>query len=87
MIALEWFDPSLFDLRWPWLLLLAPLPLLMRRLLPPARTGAALAVPFMGRLRALAGGGGAVAGRRPFWLASIAWLLLLCAAAQPRWLG
>ena len=82
MAALEWLD-----LQWPWVFLLVPLPWLARRLLPPARAGAALAVPFIDRLRALAGGGGVVAGRRPLWLASAVWLLLLCAAAQPRWLG
>lgn len=81
------FELAWFDFHWPWLFLLAPLPWLVRRLLPPARPGAALAVPFMGRLRALAGGGGGVAGRRPLWLGLLIWLLLLVAAAQPRWLG
>jgi Ca-activated chloride channel family protein len=76
-----------FTLAWPWLLALAPLPWLLRWLLPEAGGGAvqALRVPWYE----------AVAGRqsnnlrRPLLmvLASVAWLLLVGAAARPQWVG
>ena len=76
---------------WPWLLLLLPLPLLVRRLLPPADATeeAALRVPD---LALFAGDGAAKLGsftrrRWPLWLAALAWLLLVIAAARPVWLG
>ena len=76
---------------WPWLFLLLPLPLLVLRLLPPAdeTEEAALRVPD---LAPFAGDGATKAGsfkprRWPLWLASLAWLLLVIAAARPVWLG
>ena len=46
----------MFEFAWPWIFLLAPLPWLMRRLLPPADSGeAALRVTFIADLEALAG--------------------------------
>lgn len=76
-----------FTLAWPWLLLLAPLPWLLRTLLPESRAGdfQALKVPWF---EAVAGG---KAGwmKRP-WLALVAalvWLLLLLSAARPQWVG
>jgi hypothetical protein len=49
---------------WPWWLLALPLPWLVQRWLPAARSpSAALKVPFGGRLDAIAGAGG-FAGRR-----------------------
>lgn len=80
----EWFA----GFAWPWLLLALPLPWLVRRLLPAARsTSAALKVPYGARLDAIAGGGGfARGGHAPWWL-WLAWLLLCVAAARPQQLG
>lgn len=79
----------MITLVWPWLLALAPLPLLLRRWLPaqaPARQ-AALKTPF---LDDFGSDPGQIAGserRWPLWLAACAWLCLLLAAARPQWLG
>ncbi len=75
---------------WPWMLLALPLPLLVRRLLPPAGDAreAGLKVPSLS--------GFAVLADRPrveklrdwrFWLALAAWLLLVAAAARPERIG
>ena len=72
-------------LLWPWVFLLAPLPLLIRALLPPAVGGPALRVPSLDRFRGLPGGG---AGPREWpWLALALWLCLLLAAARPQWVA
>jgi len=76
-----------FALAWPWLLLVAPLPWLIRWLLPeaPARGLQALKVPWY---MAVAGSG-AAGIRRPVmaWIAALVWLLLVLAAARPQWIG
>ncbi|PJJ97669.1 hypothetical protein CO641_10235 [Lysobacteraceae bacterium NML91-0213] len=78
------------DLAWPWLLLALPLPWLLRRLLPPVSTSAALRVPWADRLET---GAGATAVRRGasgglrVWLAAVAWACLCVAAARPQALG
>jgi Ca-activated chloride channel family protein len=74
-------------LAWPWLLLLLPLPWLLRRWLPAAAGGAlqALKVPWFA----------AVTGTGEGWirrtglavLAGLVWALLLLAAARPQWVG
>jgi Ca-activated chloride channel family protein len=74
-------------LAWPWLLALAPLPWLLRLLMPVSRSNdlQALRVPWFS---AVAGGKGGWM-RRP-WLALVAtlvWLLLVIAAARPQWIG
>lgn len=80
----------MFEFAWPWAWLALPLPWLCWRLLPPraARQDAALRVPD---LRDFARGSApAVPGRpRNFrrWLGLLAWLLLVGASANPRWLG
>lgn len=76
-----------FALAWPWLLLLAPLPWLLRKLLPASASGdvQSLKVPWYS----------AVAGTQAEWLkrpwlvlvASLIWLLLVFAAARPQWIG
>jgi Ca-activated chloride channel family protein len=76
-------------LEWPWVLALLPLPWLVRRWLPPAprRSDPALRVPFVTdyvdapatESRSVRGGG--------WWLALLAWLALLFAAARPAWEG
>jgi Ca-activated chloride channel family protein len=74
-------------LAWPWLLALAPLPWLLRLLMPVSHSNdlQALRVPWFS---AVAGGKGGWM-RRP-WLALVAalvWLLLVVAAARPQWIG
>jgi Ca-activated chloride channel family protein len=80
----------MFELAWPWMLLLLPLPWVLRWLLPPADSGdAALKVSFLGELESLAGRRAAVT--LPAWRQQlpylVVWLLLLFAAARPQWLG
>jgi Ca-activated chloride channel family protein len=76
---------------WPWLLLLAPLPWLVRRLAPPAHNREpALRAPFfdewqqMNTRQANRGSGGKRLPAISLWLI---WLLLLVAAARPTWIG
>jgi Ca-activated chloride channel homolog len=82
-------DAWLDGFAWPWALLLLPLPLLARWLLPPRRgIGAALRVPYGRRLDAIAGEAGhALRGGGPGALAWIAWALLCVAMARPQQLG
>ncbi|MGE8407862.1 MAG: vWA domain-containing protein [Pseudomonas sp.] len=80
----------MFELAWPWVFALLPLPWLARLLLPAADSGEpALKVSFLDELEGLA-------GRRarlnlPTWRQQapfvLLWLLLLLAAARPQWLG
>jgi Ca-activated chloride channel family protein len=75
---------------WPWLFLLLPLPLLLRWWLRPrtANDEAALQVPFLEDFLPSQGQRpGRPPVRWPFWLALLAWLLLVVAAARPAWLG
>jgi Ca-activated chloride channel family protein len=74
---------------WPWWLLALPLPLLVRWLLPAARsTGAAVRVRYGARLDAIAQAGGhTLRGGRVHPLLAIAWILLCIAAARPQQLG
>jgi len=72
---------------WPWLLVLAPLPWILRFLMPASSSGdlQALRVPWFSAVT----GGNAGWLRRP-WLALLAtlvWLLLLFAASRPQWIG
>lgn len=79
----------MIDLHWPWLLILLPLPVLLRRLLParPEIEQAALKVPFLDDLGE--GENRVVASERrwPLWLAGVAWCCLVLASARPQWLG
>ena len=69
---------------WPWLFLLAPLPWLLRLLMPASPSGdmQALRVPWFS----------AVAGRKAGWMrrpllalvAALVWMLLVVAASRPR---
>ncbi len=76
-----------FAIAWPWLLLLLPLPWLLRLLLPASHSDdmQALRVPWFSAVA----GGRAGWMRRP-WLALLAtliWLLLVVAASRPQWIG
>lgn len=80
-----------FQFEWPWLLLLIPLPLLVRWLVPPvaAADEAALRVPFFedfgsATARAVDNSNGR---RWVLWLALFGWLLLVVASARPQWHG
>jgi Ca-activated chloride channel family protein len=80
----------MWSLAWPWMLLALPLPLLVRKLMAPvsASQDAGLKVPSLR--------GFAVLSHRSeaeqllnwrFWLAVIAWILLVIAAARPERIG
>lgn len=79
----------MLTLAWPWWLLLAPLPWVLRRLLPdlPRRSEAALRAPVG---LTLPGSQAMPSATRVAWRALLllwlAWLLLLLAAARPQWL-
>lgn len=75
---------------WPWLLLLLPLPWLLRRWLTPhKRTGSALRVPVLAPFQELNRhtGSQAQGSRLALLLLSLVWVLLLIAAARPQLLG
>jgi Ca-activated chloride channel homolog len=79
---------SLDGFAWPWMLLALPLPWLVRKWLPPARSSAAaLKVPYGDRLEAIAGLGGPGRVGGVGVLAWLAWALLCVAAARPQALG
>jgi Ca-activated chloride channel homolog len=81
----------MIELVWPYMLLLAPLPWLVRALLPPSgRQQAALTVPDVGRFRADAEGGGRSLRQRWGWRLVLLWLIWLCvvaAGARPQRTG
>ena len=80
----------MFEFAWPWVVLLAPLPWLLRRLLPTADNGeAALRVSFLDELQELSGkrASRALPGWRQQLPFVLVWLCLLLAAARPQWLG
>lgn len=79
----------MIELLWPWTLLLAPLPLLLRRLAPPReQRSAALRVPYALPWREVDGGCDRAAGARgTLLLLAAAWLFLLLALSRPTWVG
>lgn len=77
------------DTLWPWLWLAAPLPWLIRRMLPVRRreVSAALRFPLLQEAQAVLASAPRRAGSRaPIW-AWLAWLLLVAAATRPVHLG
>ncbi|MEN0035983.1 MAG: VWA domain-containing protein [Cellvibrio sp.] len=79
----------MFEMQWPWLLLLAPLPLLMAFIAPKKRIEAALRVPFYQHASQLEQQNRLGIGKRPAKLLSL-WLIWLCclvAATNPQWVG
>jgi len=79
----------MWSLAWWWMLFLLPLPILIRRLLPPQvlDNDAALRVPApeaFARPRA----GRSISGRSArLWILSIIWVLAVFAAARPQYIG
>lgn len=78
----------MITLEWPLALAALPLPLLAWRLLPAAAPvrARALRLPFYAELSGLHGSTTGTSRWR-IWLAALAWLLLVLAAARPQWLG
>jgi Ca-activated chloride channel family protein len=74
---------------WPWLVLVLPLPLVIRWLLPAGEAvrGAALRVPFLQELSRSGEHDGLVRRRWPLWLAAVAWVMIVVASSRPQWLG
>lgn len=76
-----------FTIAWPWLFLLAPLPWLLRLLMPSSPSGdmQALRVPWFSAVA----GGKAGWMRRPLLalVAALVWMLLVVAASRPQWIG
>ena len=80
----------MFQLEWPLVLLLMPLPLLVYLALPasPLQRQAALRVPVIDDFRFGAMQEDDVKPPRwRQWLSLLAWLLLVLAASRPQWLG
>ena len=80
----------MFQLEWPWVLALLPLPLLVYWLLPAsgARRQAALRVPLIEDFHFGIDSVEAVSPRRwRQYLSLLAWVLLVLAASRPQWLG
>ncbi len=79
----------MLEFAWLWAFLFLPLPLLLRWLLPGVeRRQAALRVPFLDDFQQLQAQSTLASGSRSiFWLAMLAWVLLVVAAARPQWQG
>ena len=80
----------MWSLAWPWVLLALPLPLIARKLLTESANlqDAGLKVPALAQFSALT--------KRPdteqllnwrFWVAAVAWVLLVVSAARPERIG
>ena len=80
----------MWSLAWPWALLALPLPLIVRHLLPEARglSEAGLRVPSIDSFSTLKDRSDAeqLLNWR-FWVAALAWILLVLAAARPERIG
>jgi Ca-activated chloride channel family protein len=80
----------MWSLAWPWALLALPLPLLVNRLLPESTSlqDAGLKVPAFGGFAMLADRSEAEQLLSwKLWIAALAWLLLVVAAARPERIG
>lgn len=73
------------EFAWPWVIVLLPLPWILRRWLRPAAPGQALHLPQPGLQLATVAANNA-RGVTP-WLLALAWLSLLAAASRPQWVG
>lgn len=79
----------MFEMQWPLLLLLAPLPLAMRFVAPKKRVEAALRVPFYQHASQLEKLNRLSVGKRPAKLFALwaMWLSCVIAATNPQWVG
>lgn len=80
----------MLEFEWPWIFAVTPLPLLIRWLARPVSfEQAALRIPFIEDFTQDSGRGMRYARLHWLWLilATLAWLLLVAAAARPQWLG
>ena len=80
----------MWSLAWPWMLLLLPAPILVRRFFPPVAGSAeaALKVPTLRTFRVLDERAERDALRNwRLWLAAAAWALLVIASARPQFVG
>lgn len=79
----------MFEFAWPWMLLALPLPWFARRLLDAAtrRQDAALRVPDLGDFDSAASAAPLLQSSAVQAVALVAWVLLVAASANPRWLG
>jgi len=79
----------MFELEWPWLLLLAPLPLFMHWVTPTKKVEAALRVPFYQSASQLSGEQHTTYKENISKL-SLLWLIWLCcifSLSNPQWIG
>lgn len=78
-----------FEFAWPWILISLLLPLASYWLLPrtPAYQSSALLFPFGQVIAGMQGKADTVSHRLLRWLAVIAWICLVVAAARPQWVG
>ena len=78
---------------WPWVLVVFPLPWLIRRFTKPVEgtSGRSLRIPFYQDLMAIEAGGPAVKNETNvasrFWMGVVIWIVLLLAATRPQWIG
>lgn len=79
----------MLEFQWPWLLWLAPMPLLMWFTPEKKREEAALRVPFFRQTNDLDSHHQGHAGKQlfPYLLMWILWLSVVAAAANPQWVG
>lgn len=80
----------MWSLAWPWALLAIVMPLIIRPLLPEAKglSEAGLRIPNIDSFSALRDRSGKEQLRNwRFWLATLAWILLVLAAARPERIG
>jgi Ca-activated chloride channel family protein len=77
------------EFAWPWLFAVLPLPLLVAWLMPraPEMQDTALRVPFYASFSHVAAGKQSPPSRWRLLLAALAWVLLVCAAARPQFVG
>ena len=77
------------ELAWPWALAALPIPLLVAVVMRPAPQGSptALRLPFYEAITAMSGQSSARRSRWRLLFATLAWLLLVIAAARPQFLG
>jgi len=79
-----------FEFAWPWMFAMLPLPWLAWRFLPPVkRQEAALRVPFLEDFESLQGRKSRArdSSAPGLLVATLAWVLLVSAAARPQWQG